>query len=390
MIGVSVLAECSSVYDKMQVVKFSDYNRGVWEKNRQPLGVTFEITSRCNFSCIHCYLGNHRTTSPELSYEEVVAILDTLASEGVLFLTLTGGEVLCRGDFLDIYLYAKKKGFLINIFTNGLNISDEVEKVLAEYPPFSVDVSIYGACEETYHSVTQKPGSFQKVMASLERLRRSGVNFSLKTPIISQNKADVNKMRGISQKLGVDYRFSFAICPTLEKNFYPLEYMLPVYEMFDIEIEDGLRQKAGDNVSEFENNWGRAFNEGEFVPVFLCNIAVNEFFVDFMGNMCPCINYRSKGVSLFENNFKEIWESFDRFKTIPATTNNLCVHCDSRYFCTICPAEQEEFYGDAEKVLNELCQFAWAKKMYFQDKEKAGRVRSFLKKGVPLNRLLRL
>jgi len=46
-----------------------------------------------------------------------------------LWILFTGGEPLLRPDFLEIYTYAKKKGLLVTIFTNGTLIDDN----LADY-----------------------------------------------------------------------------------------------------------------------------------------------------------------------------------------------------------------------------------------------------------------
>jgi MoaA/NifB/PqqE/SkfB family radical SAM enzyme len=51
--------------------------------------------------------------------EDWKKILDNIQKEGCLWLTFSGGEPLVRKDFLEIYAYAKNKGFMITLFTNG-------------------------------------------------------------------------------------------------------------------------------------------------------------------------------------------------------------------------------------------------------------------------------
>ena len=75
-----------------------------------------------------------------------------------MFLTLTGGDIFTRKDFLDIYLYAKRKGFIIELYTNGALINDKIVEVFSKYPPLLVDISLYGSCEETYKKVTGVKG----------------------------------------------------------------------------------------------------------------------------------------------------------------------------------------------------------------------------------------
>jgi MoaA/NifB/PqqE/SkfB family radical SAM enzyme len=117
-----------------------------------------ELTFRCNLQCAHCYcnlpLNDQDAINKELSTEKVCDILDQIADAGCLWLLLTGGEPLVRRDFLEIYTYAKKKGFMISLFTNGTLLTEKMADYLAEYPPFILEITLYGVTKETYESIT--------------------------------------------------------------------------------------------------------------------------------------------------------------------------------------------------------------------------------------------
>src|SRR3954465_9465119 len=85
-------------------------------KNR-PLEVMFEITHRCNLPCKHCYLPDHEDHG-ELSLEEICDLFDQLAAEGAVFLSLSGGEVCSRKDFLQIVDAAVNRGFVVKVLSN--------------------------------------------------------------------------------------------------------------------------------------------------------------------------------------------------------------------------------------------------------------------------------
>ena len=93
------------------------------------------MTRRCPLTCVHCYnnlpMADREARGRELDYEEHCRILDELADAGCLWLLYTGGEIFARRDFLDIYTYAKKKGFLITLFTNGTLITERIADYLA-------------------------------------------------------------------------------------------------------------------------------------------------------------------------------------------------------------------------------------------------------------------
>src|SRR5512136_2877850 len=97
----------------------------LWNKikrSSKPVEMTFELTARCNLNCRHCYInvpaGDTAAMKGELSFEAIRRIVDEARAMGILWCCLTGGEPLLRKDFIDIYLYLQKSGFLTTVFTN--------------------------------------------------------------------------------------------------------------------------------------------------------------------------------------------------------------------------------------------------------------------------------
>ena len=106
----------------------------LWEKikgKRVLMSFDLEVTARCNNDCRHCYInlpaGDRAAREKELSLEEIKEIADEAVSLGTLWCLITGGEPLLREDFSDIYLYLKRKGLLISVFTNATLVTDVEE-----------------------------------------------------------------------------------------------------------------------------------------------------------------------------------------------------------------------------------------------------------------------
>ena len=129
---------------------------------RVPLQVSIEVTRRCPLECLHCYnnlpMADVEAKQRELSKEEHFRMLDELVAMGCFWILYTGGEIFARKDFLEIYTYAKKKGFLITLFTNGTIINEQIADYLAEWPPFAIEITLYGRTRETYEALTAIPG----------------------------------------------------------------------------------------------------------------------------------------------------------------------------------------------------------------------------------------
>ena len=112
----------------------------------------------------------------------------------MLWLTLTGGEIFSRRDFAAIYEHALAKGFLVTLYTNATMVTESIAQLLAERPPFSVEVSIYGADAAHYESTTQVPGSFSRFERGVERLRAAGVPLLMKCPISTLSSDHVDAL----------------------------------------------------------------------------------------------------------------------------------------------------------------------------------------------------
>src|SRR5258705_12720443 len=152
-------------------------HRGVL-RERAPVNGAIEVTRRCPLECAHCYnnlpMGDEGARSRELTLAEHVRILDELAEAGCLWLLYTGGEVFARPDFLDIYSAARERGFLITVFTNGTLITPRIADFLAERPPFSIEITLYGRSRATYEALTGVPGSHQRCLRGIDLLSNRG------------------------------------------------------------------------------------------------------------------------------------------------------------------------------------------------------------------------
>ena len=158
---------------------------------RIPWSGSIELTTRCNLNCRHCFINtpvnDRKARQEELSTDEVIGVLDEVAAEGCLWLLLTGGEPFVRPDFLEIYEHAKKKGFLVIVFTNGTKITPEAARFLSEYPPFSIEVSLYGATQHVYESITRVKCSYKSCLQGIDLLMRYEMPLKLKTVLMTGN-----------------------------------------------------------------------------------------------------------------------------------------------------------------------------------------------------------
>ncbi len=151
--------------------------------HRQPVNGTFELTERCNLSCIMCYVGQSPSDvarrakdAKELSASAWLTLASDAVDNGMVFLLLTGGEVFLRPDFFQIYEPLTRMGLRLMLYTNGTLITDAVAQRLAQAPPSPIEIPLYGATAATYEAVTGVTGSYVRC-SPLELRRSSSIAF---------------------------------------------------------------------------------------------------------------------------------------------------------------------------------------------------------------------
>ena len=329
-----------------------------------PLGGGFEVTQRCNLRCVHCYCrqdaGDPGARAAELSFESICRIVDQAAEMGVITLTLTGGEPLLRQDLLDIYDYVKSKGILPTLFTNGTLITPRIADHLAEYPPFLVDVSVYGRTREAYESITGVPGSYERCMAGIHELVDRGIKVFLKTPAMIQNRHELGSLAQFAESLGSSFRFDANLNPRLEHmddRYGPYDYSLPLQDRVELEFADEARAEA----------WASFSERVETMPLqdtaYTCGAGLYGFFVDAHGHMTMCVMGRYPSYDLTTGTFSEGWDLLRRTRQekVREDADSLeCRACDIRAFCQQCPARAQLEYGPgaASERVEWLCQLA--------------------------------
>ena len=98
--------------------------------NRYIEMVHWSMTGLCNYRCRHCYMSAPKAVFPKPDTKECRRIIDEMASCGIRLVSLTGGEVLTREDFLTLIDYMLEKGLrIVTVMSNGALVN---EKLLTE------------------------------------------------------------------------------------------------------------------------------------------------------------------------------------------------------------------------------------------------------------------
>jgi radical SAM protein with 4Fe4S-binding SPASM domain len=301
---------------------------------RVPLSGTFELTHRCNLRCEHCYLGSARDgPRDELTTDEWIRIIDEIVEEGCLWLLLTGGEPLFREDLPQIYTYARERGLLVTLFTNGTLVTPEVADLFAELPPFRIELTLYGHTRQTYEAVTGVRGSFDRCMRGIELLVERNLPLTLKSMVVATNRHELLDMKAYAEGLGLDFYYDASIHRCLDGDKAPLACRLGIDQMIELDAQDAERVEKWSEVVEYLIENHDQANGGP------CGAGQRTFVVGPAGEMYLCLMLRRPSYGLRQGSFREGWyEAFPRMlaKDDVALPPEPCRLCVLRNVCQYC------------------------------------------------------
>jgi radical SAM protein with 4Fe4S-binding SPASM domain len=344
---------------------YSRFSRSIHERycdGRAPIEVSVEVTRRCPLHCLHCYnnlsAGDHAARARELSTDEHFRLLDELADLGCFWVLYTGGEIFARKDFLEIYTYAKKKGFLITLFTNGVLIDEAVADHLAEWPPFAIEITLYGRSKETYEALTSVPGSYDRCMKAIELLRERSLPLKLKTVSTTVNKHEVWAIKRFAEEdLHAEFKFDSLISPRIDCSQSPLAVRLSPEDVVALDLS--MPKVAAEYRTLVQRDRQQPPPLAHDDKVYFCGGGMNSFAIDPYGNMSICVLAQQETVDIRQASVKQAWEeSLFRFRTKKRTRPTKCTNCRIQSLCSMCPANGELENGDAESPVDFFCEVA--------------------------------
>ena len=350
---------------KMELIEYTDWVlrfHQISAANRTPTRAAIEVTHRCNNNCLQCYnnlpVKDKEARRKELTYEEHCRILDEISALGCLWLLFTGGEIFVRKDFLDIYTYAKQKGLLITLFTNGTLITPEIADYLVQYRPFAIEITLYGNTQQTYEQVTGVPGTFDRCMQGIELLKERDLPLKLKAMAIAPNKHELWDMKQfVEDDLGLEFKFDAILNPRCDCSQSPLEVRLSPEEVVNLDLQDPERVNSWRALANRENTSRKAVENSK--KIWQCSSGLNTYAIDPYGTLRMCVISQNDGYDLRNGNFQEGWQHFlYKLRQTIMSRRTKCVTCMIGDMCGMCPANAHLECRDEEEPVDFLCQIA--------------------------------
>ena len=148
-----------------------------------PSHIVISPTMRCNLRCTGCYSGLY-SKDGELSEEEIETVLCQARDFGAYFIVVSGGEPYLMKDVW-LRLWKKHSDMFFMTYTNGTLLDQRTVDELARLGNVAPAISVEGYREETDRR--RGAGVFDRLSASMDRLRRAGVIFGISVTYTREN-----------------------------------------------------------------------------------------------------------------------------------------------------------------------------------------------------------
>lgn len=162
-------------------MKIMQYYHRVKDNNTRqgPRMVSWDITNRCNLSCLHCLNrsgdGSFHNFNHELSRERQLRIAHEIAELHPEQCCLCGGETLLNPNIYEIIDIIASSGVIVNMVSNGLLLDEEVLRKLLASGIYGVQISVDGLGYQ--HDIFRnRVGAFDKAVNAVKMVVNAGIN----------------------------------------------------------------------------------------------------------------------------------------------------------------------------------------------------------------------
>lgn len=337
---------------------------------RIPIGGTFELSPVCNFACRMCYV---RKTAGEVeagprpirTLGQWLTTAREIRDAGTLYLLLTGGEPFLWPDFWTLYEELIQMGFLVSINTNGSLIDEKALERLAKLPPRRVNITLYGASDNTYEALCRTKGVFSRVRHAIEGLQERGIPVKLNGTLSPVNICDAEALAAYAEERKLILDTTTYLFPPVRRDMA----MAGVNERFT--PEEAARHRLHifrlQNGEERYRSYLENILKGYVPPPGLdencidpsdgkirCRAGKASFWITWDGWMTPCGMMPEPKAETTGRSFADVWRELTE-KSAELTLSGLCMKCRNQNICHSCAAMALAETGRADGVPHYLC-----------------------------------
>lgn len=345
---------------------------------RIPLTGAFELLPVCNLSCKMCYvrksMAEVQAMGGLLDGKRWLELAEEACACGLLFPLLTGGEPFLHPDFRMIYEGMQRLGMQVSVNSNGTMIDRDTAAWLGSHLPVRINLTLYGASEDTYERLCGNGAAFGRVRDAVQWLKHYGVPVKFNTSITPQNVQDLKAMMDYAKSVGSPIQTATYMFPPIRRD----SSMVGKNDRLSPEEAGLARVKADFYQSDPAWFLGLAERFRRFVPLdelklpenpeqsmnMSCRAGICSFWINWKGNLSNCGMYGSAETPLVGRRFADAWHELVEM-TAAVRYAPACTVCPNRPLCHPCIAMVCNECGDNNGRPEYLCRMNQAAAQYY-------------------------
>lgn len=341
----------------------------------------FELTYRCSEMCIHCYNPgatrnneekSHRADKKEMTLEDYKRIIDAMDNLGLVKVCLSGGDPFSKEFVWDIIDYLYQKEIAFDIFTNGLRITKDVQR-LADYFPRLVGISIYSGIAEDHDAITRIPGSWNRSMQVVREFSELAVPMNLKCCVMQPNLHSYYMVADLAKQYGAQPQFEINITESNDGDICAKQLRLTEAQLQVVLRDNNLALYVG---KEAPNYGGQKRD----LSRCSCGAGGTGFCISPDGDLRGCTAFTQVYGNLRQQSALDILRnssSLKEWRTAVVADYIECGKYDYCDYCNLCAGVNFTEHGDFRKPAETNC---------FMAKCRYNLARQLMEKDEPMDR----
>lgn len=347
---------------------------------RIPLAGSFELLPVCNLHCKMCYVRKSMAEVNEqgglLPAEQWLDWAQQARDEGLLYPLLTGGEPFLHHNFQEILAKMLEMGLQVSVNSNGTLIDEPMAKWLGRHRPVRINITLYGAGEESYQNLCGDGDAYHRLRRAVEWLKKYDIPVKFNASITPENVNDLEGMISYAKSVDSPIQVATYMFPPLRRD----ARMVGKNDRLSPEEAALARVKA--DWLQKEPRWflGQAQRFQNFVEPtekMLESLAAGEpqemhcragrcsFWIDWQGNIANCGMYPSVKFPLRGHSLADAWKQVVE-ETNQVRYSPVCTNCPNFHLCHSCIAMVYNECGDYNGRPDYLCRMNAASAKYYR------------------------
>jgi radical SAM protein with 4Fe4S-binding SPASM domain len=319
-------------------------------------------------------------SSPDdLTTDEGLAFVDSLADFARPVLVLSGGEPLFRDDIFQIAAHAHERELPVALATNGTLVDESIAAEISRVGVRRVSISFDGADAETHDTFRGIAGSFEQALAGMRRIQAAGVPVQINSTIAKHNLHQIDDLFALALQEDAVALHIFMLVPVGcgvqiadEQMIEAEEYERALTRLYELSRDGRIEVKATcaphfyriarqmaaqDRKRGAEapapaghpgHGHGDVGSRGARPGMPGCLAGTGVCFVSHKGEVFPCGYLPVKCGDIREQSIGEIWTGSPVFLKLrdPGNLKGKCGICEYKRICMGCRARAFADTGD--------------------------------------------